>query len=133
LSNEPAPPVPRVHRDLTTTRIMARNFIEAEPLDVLATPTQRQPEAVGTLLEQPLFRELFKFRIMQTDPNFANPLYQPASGRLALLDFGSTRHSGADFGTNYARISRALVDMCPLACEPLRHVGPGVAPVRSRV
>jgi hypothetical protein len=26
------------------------------------------------------FRELFEFRVMQTDPNFANYLYLPASG-----------------------------------------------------
>ncbi len=28
---------------------------------------------------------------MQTDPNFANYLYEPDSGRIQLLDFGATR------------------------------------------
>jgi predicted unusual protein kinase regulating ubiquinone biosynthesis (AarF/ABC1/UbiB family) len=70
-----------------------------------------------------------------------------------LLDFGATRHFGTEFVANYARISRAVVDgdrhavareavrigyaaaddppqrieavvdMCLLVCEPLRHVG----------
>ena len=66
--------VPRVHRDLTTTRILAMDFVEAAPLDVLATAPQGRRNAVGTLLEGLLFRELFEFRIMQTDPNFANYL-----------------------------------------------------------
>ncbi len=38
-----------------------------------------------------MFRELFEFRLMQTDPNLANYLYAPVSGRVLLLDFGSVR------------------------------------------
>jgi predicted unusual protein kinase regulating ubiquinone biosynthesis (AarF/ABC1/UbiB family) len=153
VADEPRLLVPRVHRDLTTTRIMAMDFIEAAPLDVLATASQGRRNAVGTLFERLLFRELFEFRVMQTDPNFANYLYQAKSGRLVLLDFGATRHFGTEFVANYARISRAVidgdrnavareavrvgyaaaddspqrieaaVDMCLLICEPLRHVG----------
>lgn len=153
LADEPALLVPRVHRDLTTTRIMAMDFVEAAPLDSLATASQARRNAVGTLLERLLFRELFEFRVMQTDPNFANYLYQPRSGRLVLLDFGATRHFGAEFVANFARVSRgvvagdrdavarevvnigyaaaddsperieAAVDICLLVCEPLRHVG----------
>jgi predicted unusual protein kinase regulating ubiquinone biosynthesis (AarF/ABC1/UbiB family) len=153
VADDPALLVPRVHRDLTTPRIMAMDFVEAAPLDVLATLPQGRRNAVGTQLERLLFRELFEFRVMQTDPNFANYLYQPKSARLVLLDFGATRHFSAGFVANYARISRAVVegnrdavareavrigyaaaddtperiaavvDMCLLVCEPLRHVG----------
>ena len=153
VADEPALLVPRVHRDLTTTRIMAMDFVEAAPLDVLAEAPQGRRNAVGTLFERLLFRELFEFRVMQTDPNFANYLYQQKSGRLVLLDFGATRHFGTEFVANFARISRAVVDgdrdaiaraavrigyatatdppqrieavvdMCLLVCEPLRHVG----------
>ena len=89
---------------------MAMDFVEAAPLDVLATMPQGRRNAVGTLFERLLFRELFEFRVMQTDPNFANYLYQPKSGRLVLLDFGATRHFGAEFVANYARITRAVID-----------------------
>jgi len=145
--------VPRVHRDLTTTRIMAMDFVEAEPLDALAAAPQARRDAVGALLERLLFRELFEFGVMQTDPNFANYLYQPASGRLVLLDFGATRYFERGFVADFAHISRAVVDgdraaiaqaavrigyaapddaperiaavvdMCLLVCEPLRHRG----------
>jgi hypothetical protein len=64
-----------------------------------------------------LFRELFEFRTMQTDPNFANYLYQPpqrrgrgrGEGRIVLLDFGSTVRFSKAFTERYARISRALI------------------------
>jgi len=153
LADEPTLLVPRVHRDLTTTRILAMDFIEAAPLDVLISAPQNLRNAIGTVLERLLFRELFEFRTVQTDPNFANYLYQARSGRLVLLDFGATRHFDTEVVANYARISRAVidghrdavarealrigyataddpperieavVDMCLLACEPLRHVG----------
>jgi hypothetical protein len=38
-----------------------------------------------------LFRELFEFRLIQTDPNFANFLYNAESRQLILLDYGATR------------------------------------------
>lgn len=153
VADEPAFVVPHVHPDLTTTRILAMDFVVASPLDVVATMPQARRNAVGTLIERLLFRELFEFRMMQTDPNFANYLYQPDGARVVLLDFGATRQFGVDFVANYARISRAVidgdrdaiareavrigyarsddaperidavVDICLLACEPLRHVG----------
>jgi len=153
VADEPGLLVPRVHRDLSTTRIMAMDFVEAQPLDALREASQARRDAVGALLERLLFRELFEFRVMQTDPNLANYLYEPNSGRVVLLDFGATRHFEPDFVANYARISRAVidgdraavareavrigyaaagdaaeridavVDVCLLVCEPLRHRG----------
>jgi predicted unusual protein kinase regulating ubiquinone biosynthesis (AarF/ABC1/UbiB family) len=166
VADEPGLLVPRVHCDLSTTRIMAMDFIEAQPLDALREAPQARRDAVGALLERLLFRELFEFRVMQTDPNLANYLYEPNSGRVVLLDFGATRHFEPDFVANYARISRAVidgdraavareavrigyaaagdaaeridavVDVCLLACEPLRHRGRydfGASDLPSRV
>lgn len=145
--------VPRVHWDLTTPRVMAMDFVEGEPLEALASVSQAKRDAVGTLLERLLFRELFEFRVMQTDPNFANYLYQPDSGRVVLLDFGATMRFPAAFVANYVRITRAVIegdrdavaqeairigyagaddsaerleavtDIVFLVCEPLRHRG----------
>jgi predicted unusual protein kinase regulating ubiquinone biosynthesis (AarF/ABC1/UbiB family) len=97
VADEPALLVPRVHRDLTTTRVMAMDFVEGQSLEVLENTPQARRDAIGTLLERLLFRELFEFRVMQTDPNFANYLYQPATGRVALLDFGATQRFDAAF------------------------------------
>jgi predicted unusual protein kinase regulating ubiquinone biosynthesis (AarF/ABC1/UbiB family) len=153
VADDPALLVPRVHRDLTTRHIMAMDFIAGEPLDTLAAAPQVQRNAVGAVLERLLFRELFEFRVMQTDPNFANYLVQPDSGRVVLLDFGATRSFTAGFVADFAHITRgivdgdrdavgraavrigyaspgdpperidAVVDVCFLVYEPLRHAG----------
>jgi predicted unusual protein kinase regulating ubiquinone biosynthesis (AarF/ABC1/UbiB family) len=153
VADEPALLVPRVHWDLTTPRVMAMDFVEGESLEALDNAPQARRDAVGSLLERLLFRELFEFRVMQTDPNFANYLYQPATRRVVLLDFGATQRFDATFVARYARITRAVingdrnavareaaqigyvavddsteriqaaVDVILLVCEPLRHRG----------
>jgi predicted unusual protein kinase regulating ubiquinone biosynthesis (AarF/ABC1/UbiB family) len=89
---EPLCRVPRVHRDLTTRRILAMERIHARPLDeVIEGPAgQELRDQLGTLLLRLLFREVFEFRFIQTDPNFGN--YQVGGdGRLVLLDLGGAR------------------------------------------
>ncbi|MCU0990590.1 MAG: AarF/ABC1/UbiB kinase family protein [Xanthomonadales bacterium] len=117
--DEPDFLVPRVHDDLTTTRILAMDFMDGEALDSLGRPgvAQKERDRCGSLLQRLLFRELFEFRTMQTDPNFANYLYRPRSyagnrrgkSQIVLLDFGSTAHFPKAFTERYARISRALI------------------------
>jgi len=153
VAGEPGLAVPRVHWDFTTQRIMAMDFMAGEPLEALASASQARRDAVGALLERLLFRELFEFRVMQTDPNFANYLWQPDTGRVVLLDFGATMRFPKEFVAKYARITRAViagdrdavaqgaidigyaaagdsperidavVDVVFLVCEPLRHRG----------
>ena len=153
VADEPDLLVPRVHLDLTTPRIMAMDYMMGAPLETVRDEPPARRNAVGTLLERLLFRELFEFRVMQTDPNFANYLYQHATGRVVLLDFGATRHFDDAFVAAYARITRAVVDgdkarigreavnigyvaaedgpervkaavdVILLVCEPLRHKG----------
>lgn len=104
--------VPRVHDDLTTKRILAMDFVSGEPLESLGEDgvDQELRNSVGALLEHLVFRELFEFRTMQTDPNFANYLYQPAEDRIVLLDFGSTVSFDQEFTDRYGQISRALIE-----------------------
>ena len=80
--------VPKVHDDLTTRHILAMDFVEGEPLETLGEEgvSQALRDRVGKRLEELMFRELFEFRTMQTDPNFANYLYRPEDGRIVLLD-----------------------------------------------
>jgi hypothetical protein len=90
---------------------------------------------------------------MQTDPNFANYLWQADTGRVVLLDFGATTQFDERLVEAYRRITlaamagdregvarcaaeigyvaaddsreriEATVDVILLACEPLRHRG----------
>jgi predicted unusual protein kinase regulating ubiquinone biosynthesis (AarF/ABC1/UbiB family) len=155
VADEPRLLVPKVHADLTTVRILAMDFVAGEPLDVLTAPDVRRSErdAAGRLLERLMLRELFEFRLMQTDPNFANYLYDRATQRIVLLDFGAVSAFPAKLVEQYRRITaaivagdrgrvrvlateigylspddgedvaRAAVDIILLVCEPLRHRG----------
>ena len=104
--------VPAVHDDLTTQRVLAMDYVAGERLEALGGPDVPQAvrDRVGTELERLLFRELFEFRMMQTDPNFANYLYRPEDGTIVLLDFGSTIRFEPAFTENYRRICVALID-----------------------
>lgn len=155
VADEPRLRVPQVHMDLTTKRILAMDFVDGEPLEVLAnddTPQGRR-DAMGRVLMRLLFRELFEFRFMQTDPNFANYLYDPAENQIVLLDFGSVRRFESRFVARFLRLCKAIiandrpavrryatdigyiqrddpehivaqgVELIMLVCEPLRHRG----------
>jgi predicted unusual protein kinase regulating ubiquinone biosynthesis (AarF/ABC1/UbiB family) len=104
--------VPRVHWDYTTPRVMAMDFVDGVPLETMASADvpQKTRDKLGAALEHLMFRELFEFRVMQTDPNFANYLVEPASGRLVLLDFGATQVFPLAMVENFRRITRAVVD-----------------------
>jgi predicted unusual protein kinase regulating ubiquinone biosynthesis (AarF/ABC1/UbiB family) len=155
VADDPGVLVPGVHHDLTTKRILAMDYVEGEPLAALAAEgvSQRIRDEIGAKLERLLFRELFELGFMQTDPNFANYLWQRHSNRLVLLDFGSTREFPRPMVEKYRRTCRAIlaghrpgirdgafaigylapedspamveaaIDVIQLVCEPLMHRG----------
>jgi predicted unusual protein kinase regulating ubiquinone biosynthesis (AarF/ABC1/UbiB family) len=155
VADDPGVSVPRVHPDFTTKRILAMDRARGRPIEELRSPEYRQDlrDEVGRRLQGLMFRELFAFRFMQTDPNFANYLFDPDTGRVVLLDFGSTREFPPEFVERYVRIclamierdraevrraaidigylsgderedrEQALVDLILLVGEPLRHEG----------
>lgn len=146
--------LPTVHRALTTPDILAMGFMDGVPIESLDAAPQAERDRVLGLLFELLFREIFEFRCVQTDPNFANYRYNEASGRLVLLDFGATRHFSAGCIEAYSRLlqagqcgdlenlsaaaieigyfqadiapdhQRQVLDIFQAACEPLRHEGP---------
>jgi predicted unusual protein kinase regulating ubiquinone biosynthesis (AarF/ABC1/UbiB family) len=103
--------VPRVHADLTTKRVLAMDWAPGLPLESLAErgAPQARRDAVGELLQRLLFRELFEFHFVQTDPNFANYLWDEEAGCVRLLDLGSAREYAPAFVAHYASLCRAIV------------------------
>jgi predicted unusual protein kinase regulating ubiquinone biosynthesis (AarF/ABC1/UbiB family) len=147
--------VPRVDRTLTTRHVLAMEWVDGEPLEALASeavPQARRNAAARTLYEL-MFRELFEFHFMQTDPNFANYLYLPRTQQIALLDLGSVSEYPRELANGYRAVCRAVLaadeaklreamfeigyahpddppamtrnalDMVRLVCEPLAHRG----------
>ena len=131
VEDEPRFVVPGVHDDLTTKRILAMDYVEGVPLESLGEDgvAQELKDGVGALLQHLMFRELLEFRTMQSDPNFANYLYQPETDRVVLLDFGSTVSFEEKFTQRYARIARAMIDGDDIALRRLAgqmgYINPG--------
>jgi predicted unusual protein kinase regulating ubiquinone biosynthesis (AarF/ABC1/UbiB family) len=96
--------LPEMHADLTTQNVLAMTCMGGVPIESLASQPQGERDHVTALLMQLLFREIFEFRLVQTDPNFANYRYDTESRQLILLDFGATRAYDAVMADSYRRI-----------------------------
>jgi predicted unusual protein kinase regulating ubiquinone biosynthesis (AarF/ABC1/UbiB family) len=103
--------VPRVHRDFSTQRVLAMDWAEGQPFDQLIRDDVDQEirDRIGVAIQDLTFRELYEFRFMQTDPNFANYLYRHADGRIVLLDLGAAVEFSPEFVDRYRRITRAIL------------------------
>jgi predicted unusual protein kinase regulating ubiquinone biosynthesis (AarF/ABC1/UbiB family) len=153
LADAPEFVVPSLHTDLTTAHVLAMSFVGGVPIESLTDAPQAERDRIVRLLVSLLFRELFEFGLMQTDPNFANYRYDPVTGQLILLDFGATRSFAPAFGQAYRQLmaaamegdrramkqaamaigyfderalpkhQTAVLDMMQMALEPLRHAG----------
>ena len=145
--------LPQMHTALTTQNILVMTRMDGVPVESLSAAPQAERDRVIGLLFHLLFREIFEFRLIQTDPNFANYRYDSVSRQLILLDFGATRSYQATMIEHYRQLmhgattgnrpamnaaaqaigyfqadisdtQRSLVlDIFALACEPLRHEG----------
>ena len=104
--------VPEVHAAHSTGHILALGFLDGHPLDRLAQPAQPQAlrDRVATALCRLAVRELFEMRLVQTDPNFGNYLFDPVSERIGLLDFGATQAVSTERVEDFRALAHALRD-----------------------
>ena len=147
--------VPAVAKEHCTDHIIATDFAPGVPVDRLAhagTP-QLQRDHVAAALSRLAVHEIFRMRLVQTDPNFGNYLFDATSGRIALIDFGATEAVTPGRVEQLRELGRALraddvprleaasddagftaagdplaqrrgvIDLMRLAGEPLRHAG----------
>jgi predicted unusual protein kinase regulating ubiquinone biosynthesis (AarF/ABC1/UbiB family) len=91
LADAPEFQVPGLDAGLTTTDVLAMEFLPGQPIEALADADQPLRDRVMTRMIALVMRELFEFGLMQTDPNFANYRWNAETGRIVLLDFGATR------------------------------------------
>jgi len=145
--------LPEVYADLTTTNVLAMSFVGGVPIESLESAPQADRDRVISLLLALLFREIFEFQLIQTDPNFANYQYDADSKKLVLLDFGATREYSKPIADAYLKLmtagvhsdresmheaaeaigffaqdikpeqKEAVIDLFAQGCEPLAHEG----------
>jgi predicted unusual protein kinase regulating ubiquinone biosynthesis (AarF/ABC1/UbiB family) len=107
LADAPEFVVPRLHGDLSTRDVLAMDFVAGRPVESMADAPQEVRDRIMTRLMALVLRELYGFRLMQTDPNFANYRYDEAGDRLVLLDFGATREVPQALSDDYRALMRA--------------------------
>jgi predicted unusual protein kinase regulating ubiquinone biosynthesis (AarF/ABC1/UbiB family) len=107
LADDPAYIVPALDPEFSGDDVLAMSFVEGVAIETLADADQAVRDTAMRALIALVLRELFGFGLMQTDPNFANYRYQPATGRLVLLDFGATRAITPATADGYRRLLAA--------------------------
>lgn len=107
LADDPRFVVPIHREDLSTPEVLAMSFEPSAPIEALAEADAAiRDRAVSALIELCL-RELFEFRVMQTDPNFANYRWRAETGQIVLLDFGASREIPARLADQHLHLLRA--------------------------
>lgn len=86
----------QVIESLSSSEVLTMSFLDGQPIENLAQAQKADRNTAASALLELALRELFDWGLVQTDPNFANYLYQPDTGRIQLLDFGATRVYAAD-------------------------------------
>ncbi|WP_297773259.1 AarF/ABC1/UbiB kinase family protein [uncultured Roseovarius sp.] len=105
--------LPRLVPELSTADVLAMSYVESQPLDALCDAPQELRDHVAKHLIELVLRELFTFNLMQTDPNLANYRYDPATGRIALLDFGAAMAIRPALAEDFRALLNAALDEDP--------------------
>lgn len=91
LRGHPAFTVPEHHQDWSTSDVLTMSYVEGAPIETVAGMDAATREKVARELIDLMFREVFEFGDVQSDPNFANYRFNAETGKIALLDFGAAR------------------------------------------
>ncbi|XP_036598842.1 atypical kinase COQ8B, mitochondrial [Trichosurus vulpecula] len=102
--------VPAVIEELSTSRVLAMELASGVPLDQCQGLSQDVRNQICRELLRLCLQELFEFRFMQTDPNWANFLYDLSSHKVTLLDFGASREFRSEFTDHYIEVVKAAAD-----------------------
>ncbi|MFH4828171.1 ABC1 kinase family protein [Vibrio diabolicus] len=102
--------VPKIHTESCSDSVLAMEFIDGVPIEHIEHYDQSTRDFVMHSLLELLFRELFEFKMVQTDPNFANYLYIESTRQIGLLDFGATREYSERFSAGYRQAFASVVN-----------------------
>lgn len=102
--------VPNVIDNLTTKQVFTTELLDGVPLEQCFDMEYEHREIIGDKIMDLTLLEILKFKYMQTDPNWANFLYNPRKKQLLLLDFGASREYSKQFMDKYVQILKAACD-----------------------
>jgi aarF domain-containing kinase len=96
--------VPLVYSELSTSRVLTTQLVPGEPVDLAVKYSQSVRNAIARTVLIATIRELFEWRFIQSDPNFANFLYDDGSRTINMIDFGAARRYSKEFVDGYMKL-----------------------------
>lgn len=116
LKDDEAFAVPKVVHHASTQRVLTMERMWGTQI-TKGNWDQETKDWIASNIMRLCLMEIAKFKYMQTDPNWANFLYNPATKKIELLDFGAARGYGDEFIKNYLGVLRAAVRRDREACR----------------
>ncbi|KAM0470212.1 hypothetical protein ACHAPX_010000 [Trichoderma viride] len=95
---------PDVYPEASGKQVLTMDFLDGIGVTRVNSFTQEQRDWIGTQILRLCLREITEFKFMQTDPNWTNFLYNAATAKLELLDFGASREFPEEFISQYVRL-----------------------------
>ncbi|KAJ2833574.1 hypothetical protein GGI24_000796 [Coemansia furcata] len=117
LVNDPVFVVPKLVNELSSDMILTAEHMDGAALKEAVNYSQETRDYIGTNVMRLCLQELFEFEFMQTDPNWANFLYNQDTRKIALLDFGASRAYDKHFLDKYLLTLKAGMDGDREACR----------------
>ncbi|KAM7208777.1 ABC1 domain containing protein [Naviculisporaceae sp. PSN 640] len=100
--------VPRIYPEASGKQVITMEFMDGVGVTrMMSELSQSQRDWIGTQILRLCLREITEFKFMQTDPNWTNFLFNPATEKLELLDFGASREYPDEFIEKYIRLLEA--------------------------
>ena len=99
--------VPKIIDEASGAQVLTAELMHGVAVTKMKSLTQEQRDWVGTQILRLSLREICEFKFMQTDPNWTNFLYNSATQKLELLDFGASREYPLEFVEPYVGILKA--------------------------
>ena len=96
--------VPKVFEDLTTDMVITSEFVKGVSIDKSSVLPQDVRNAIARTMLVLTMREVFSWHFVQSDPNFANFLYDHNNKRVNLIDFGASRDYSKAFCDGYMEL-----------------------------
>lgn len=116
--------VARVIPELCGDSVLTTELMSGESVNNAQEYSQQEKDRIGNLVLRLSLNELFKFRMMQTDPNSGNFLYDRNTAKLQLIDFGATRYYDNAFTSTFFNLLEAGVNQDRHAASTLsRQIG----------
>lgn len=116
LKDDPVFVVPKVYHHVSSEHVLTMEYMRGKEITKYEWPQETKDWIASNIMRLCLL-EIAQFRFMQTDPNWANFLYNKDTHKIELLDFGASRTYGDEFIENYLQVLRAAVLRDRAKCE----------------